>query len=307
MAMQCHMAAHPILFIAPTRIGDAVLASAVLAYILANDPYASVTIATSPLAAPLYEGLPQLARIMPISKRRYNLHWLALWRATFPTRWHSVWDMRNSILSYTLRMQHRHTYTTPDDASPKVLQYARALGINALPYPTLWPRACDTAAAADIMPDGLRYLVLAPIANWLPKEWALASFLDLTRRMLRGTCAGWRPVIICAAHERDRTLPMLEALADFAPIDLTSGKAHLLTIYACMRRAHGFIGNDSGLMHMAAASGIPTLGLFGPTSSEVYQPWGARTTFIQAPENNMDSLTVAAVETAFIRHLQQRD
>ncbi|MHB8528837.1 MAG: glycosyltransferase family 9 protein, partial [Caulobacteraceae bacterium] len=40
------------------------------------------------------------------------------------------------------------------------------------------------------------------------------------------------------------------------------------------KRARLFIGNDSGLMHLAAASGTPTLGLFGPSDEALYAPWG---------------------------------
>ena len=35
-----------------------------------------------------------------------------------------------------------------------------------------------------------------------------------------------------------------------------------------------FIGNDSGAMHLAAAAGVPTLGLFGPSDDRLYAPWG---------------------------------
>ena len=42
------------------------------------------------------------------------------------------------------------------------------------------------------------------------------------------------------------------------------GQLDLLTSYACLKRARLFIGNDSGAMHLAAAAGAPTLGLFGP-------------------------------------------
>ena len=44
-----------------------------------------------------------------------------------------------------------------------------------------------------------------------------------------------------------------------------AGKVDLLTAYACLKRARLFIGNDSGLMHMAAAAGTPTIGLFTVT------------------------------------------
>jgi len=55
-------------------------------------------------------------------------------------------------------------------------------------------------------------------------------------------------------------------------IDLMEAPA--LDTAAVLARSALYIGNDSGLMHLAAASGAPTLGLFGPTRDENYAPWG---------------------------------
>jgi ADP-heptose:LPS heptosyltransferase len=63
-------------------------------------------------------------------------------------------------------------------------------------------------------------------------------------------------------------------------IDLV-GKTDLLTAYACLKRASLFIGNDSGLMHLAAAAGAPTLGLFGPSDERHYAPWGPATRVVR--------------------------
>jgi heptosyltransferase III len=293
------MAPRNILFIAPTRIGDAVLATSILRHIQISDSTARVTIATSSLAAPLFAGYPQLHRIIPITKRSYNRHWLKLWRETIGTHWDAVWDIRNSILSYTLRMRARHTYTPPPAEAPKVKQYEQSFGIEPLPYPTLWPRPEDTTAATLLLPDDARYLVFAPIANWGPKEWPMEHFISLAKNLLTFNYAGYRPVIICAGHEREKALQMLVALTKFNPVDLATGTAPLLTIFACMQRAHGFIGNDSGLMHMAAAASIPTLGLFGPTPHAVYQPWGARAAYLCAPSGDLSQLTPHAVAEAF--------
>ena len=46
-----------------------------------------------------------------------------------------------------------------------------------------------------------------------------------------------------------------------------------------------FIGNDSGLMHLAAASGIPTLGLFGPSPERHYGPWGAHAAVVRTVQS----------------------
>ena len=45
-----------------------------------------------------------------------------------------------------------------------------------------------------------------------------------------------------------------------------------------------FIGNDTGLMHIAAAAGTPTLGLFGPSPVAQYAPWGRQTAWVRSAD-----------------------
>ena len=59
-------------------------------------------------------------------------------------------------------------------------------------------------------------------------------------------------------------------------VDL-GGRLTLPEASACLARCALFVGNDSGLMHLAAAIGTPTLGLFGPTPAREYAPAGRRT------------------------------
>jgi ADP-heptose:LPS heptosyltransferase len=63
---------------------------------------------------------------------------------------------------------------------------------------------------------------------------------------------------------------------------------------ACLARCTLFVGNDSGLMHLAASAGTPTLGLFGPTPSEVYSPAGANTAAATSSSTLMQDLSVEA-------------
>ncbi len=53
-----------------------------------------------------------------------------------------------------------------------------------------------------------------------------------------------------------------------------SGKIKLKELFAVMKKLDLFIGNDSGPMHIAAAMGVPTIGLFGPNLPERYGPYG---------------------------------
>ena len=68
-----------ILFITATRIGDAVLSSGLLAWLVEHHPEARFTIAAGPVAAPLFEAVPRLERLIVVEKRRAGLHWPALW------------------------------------------------------------------------------------------------------------------------------------------------------------------------------------------------------------------------------------
>jgi ADP-heptose:LPS heptosyltransferase len=85
--------------------------------------------------------------------------------------------------------------------------------------------------------------------------------------------------------------PLRRSLARPRWIDLT-GQADLLTAYACLQRARLYVGNDSGLMHLAAAAGAPTLGLFGPSDDRLYAPWGPFARAIRGPRVLDDFLAV---------------
>ena len=95
---------------------------------------------------------------------------------------------------------------------------------------------------------------------------------------------GARLLIVAAESERGTVQPLLDSLPDARLIDRV-GARDLLDLYALLGRCALFIGNDSGLMHMAAASGAPTLGLFGPSPHWRYGPWGSRAAFVRTAES----------------------
>jgi heptosyltransferase-3 len=289
-----------VLFIAPTRIGDAVLASSLLEYIRLQQPDAQVTIIASQFSAPLFKAYPTLTALHVIHKQSYGRHWWNIWNIAIRTCWDTVWDMRGSALAYSCVTKRRHIFRGYPKPMPKIEQFERQLALPSLPRPVLWTSLADDARARTIIPDDRHVFVFAPSANWPPKEWPVENFISLAQQLLKGVYHGYRPMIITAAHERASAAPLLTALQEFSPIDATDGTLTLLELYACLRRARGFVGNDSGLMHMAAASGIPTLGLFGPTDALTYQPVGARASQLLAPDGNMTLLSPEIVAEKII-------
>jgi ADP-heptose:LPS heptosyltransferase len=67
---------------------------------------------------------------------------------------------------------------------------------------------------------------------------------------------------------------------------------------AVLARAGLFVGHDSGVSHLAAAWGAPTLALFGPTDPALWAPRGQRVSVVRAPEGRMVGLGVDAVIAA---------
>ena len=104
-----------------------------------------------------------------------------------------------------------------------------------------------------------------------------------------------------------RAAPLLEALRNH-PGGVTDllGQLSLPEAAAVLRRAALFVGNDSGLMHLSAAAGTPTLGLFGPTPADEYAPAGRAARAVIAADGRMEGLSVAQVAEAAGRLLPAR-
>ena len=304
-----------ILFVTATRIGDAVLSTGLLSYLIDRSPGARLTIAAGPVAAPLFALAPGLERLVVVEKRPGSLHWLPLYAAVARRRWDLVVDLRGSAIAWLLRAGSRRVMAKGNTGEHRVRQLARLFTLDPAPAPRLWIGPQHEHAAAALVPSGGPVLAIGPAANWRGKQWRAERFAELALRLtgLAGLLPGARVAVLAADHERGQARPLLDALPNERRIDLV-GRVDLLTAAAVLRRCALFIGNDTGLMHIAAACAIPTLGLFGPSPSRQYAPWGPRADFVcsadpreamfgpgfdhRTTDTLMDGLSVDAAEAA---------
>jgi len=266
-----------ILFITSTRIGDAVL----------QHPGARISVACGPAPAPLFAAVPGLERVIVLKKAPLGGHWLKLWGETLPFPWHTIVDLRRTALAWLVLARRRYRLGSEVPGMHKVRQYARLLGLeDDPPSPQVWTSANAKALAGTLVPEGPPVLALGPTANWPGKQWRAENFAALAQRLTgsSGPLAGARLAVFAGPGERDRALPVLEAVPAARRIDL-AGTIDLPTAHACLARAKLFVGNDSGLMHLAAATGVPTLGLFGPSRDELYAPWGDNAAVVRTTES----------------------
>ncbi|MEO6325294.1 MAG: glycosyltransferase family 9 protein, partial [Thermoanaerobaculia bacterium] len=116
------------------------------------------------------------------------------------------------------------------------------------------------------------------------KRWPLPRFAGLFDALARAR--NFDTVLVGSAGEADVNA-QVHALAREARILDLSGKSSLPELLGVLRSAALFVGNDSGISHLAAAVGIPTAVVFGPTDPDATRPWDG-----QRPDGSAARITV---------------
>jgi ADP-heptose:LPS heptosyltransferase len=113
-----------------------------------------------------------------------------------------------------------------------------------------------------------------PFSGSARKNWPLDHYQTLARWLE----ATGRSVQFCTSPVQP--LPAARVIENLAELASWLAGASL------------YIGNDSGITHLAAASGAPTVALFGPTNPQVWAPRGSNVTIIQS---DLDTLSIEHV------------
>jgi heptosyltransferase-3 len=149
---------------------------------------------------------------------------------------------------------------------------------------------------------GRRWLALGPGARWEPKRWPAVQFRKLVQIRREDFDA---VVLLGSRADADSCRTITDGLS-LPCLDL-AGRTGLLEAAAVLARMWLFIGNDSGLGHLAAAVGIPTLTLFGPGEPRRYRPWNLRGRWLQSPNADIFALPVSRVTDALIELLRETE
>jgi len=273
-----------ILFITANRVGDAVLTTGLLSWLVRHYPDARFTIACGPYGADLFRAVPRLDKIIVMRKKKLNGHWISLWWQCVDTKWDLIVDMRNSAVSRLLWAKKRAIHGR-SGGQHKVIDNGAVLGLTPPPDPSIWLTLEAVDEAIKLLPQDRPILALGPAANWPLKQWPIGYFIELVQALTGndGPLKNAPVLVIADKHEREQILPLLRAIPDTQRIEVIG--RDLQTAAACLKRARLYIGNDSGLMHLSAALGTPTVGLFGPGYPHIYGPWGPRCTYVATPES----------------------
>jgi ADP-heptose:LPS heptosyltransferase len=291
------VAVERLLVITLSNIGDAIMTTPVLEALHELLPQARVDIVADVRSAELFEACPYRGHIYYKHKRDGWRGLLRLIRELRRTHYGLIVDLRTDGLSYLLRGAKRYTKWQAAVAGPHAVERSfaviRPLWPNEpIPDTLVWLSDTDRAYASNALLQcpGERIVAVAPGANWPGKIWPLEHYRAVLE-ILRDDF----DAVVMLGNERDEVAASGLAASSPRPSLNLAGKTSLRQAAAVLERATVFLGNDSGLGHLAAAVGTPTLTLFGPGEPERYHPWGPHAHWLVAPDDDLRNLAPAVV------------
>jgi heptosyltransferase-2 len=284
-----------ILIVAPSWVGDAILSEPLVAVLREPLEEPIVDVLAPSWCAPIYQRMRGIRNVIenPVGHRELGLgkrrrlaaslrqhaytrafilpnsfkSALIPWLARIPRRTGYVGEARGMLLNDVRRLDRR--------AYPRLVDRFVALAANPgeLPPTTSAPVLVPDAANAG---NAIRALGLAtrrPVAIFCPgaeygpaKRWPTEHFATLARRLIDSGYAVW---VIGSPNDQ----PAADPLAAMVPeIRNACGRTDLGTAIDLLASASVVVSNDSGLMHAAAAVGVPLVALFGSSSPEYTPP-----------------------------------
>jgi len=277
------------LVIAPQWIGDAVMSEPLLARLAERGE--QLTVAALPWVAPVYRAMPQVGDVIELPFAHGRLDWAERRRlaGTLRGRFDAAYVLPNSLKSALIPWlagipkrigyQGESRYVllnrrlpNPPGRPPMVAFYSALAGAPApaeqRPRLRFDAGVLDAAAASVGVQRGA-YWTFAPGAEYGPaKCWPAEHYAALARTL--GEQHGL-PVLLLGSGKE---LALCEQIAQHAEgtCRVLAGKTSLLDAMALIAGSRGVVSNDSGLMHVAAAFGVPQVAVFGSTSPEHTPP-----------------------------------
>jgi ADP-heptose:LPS heptosyltransferase len=312
-----------LVYLRTDRLGETILNLPTLAALAGRHPEMRITLLVRPQLAELMRAIPGIAGVLPHAPGDRRLWWwralrlgwqlrahhfdaaivsnaskelhLAVWLAGIPLRvgYRRKWGgLLNRTLEDTRQAGWRHEV----ESNLALLQVFDPL-LRLLPEWRLRPTEDAMKQSQRILEvqgwRGVGHLaVIHPWASTAKKEWALARYAELIRRLTET----WHlPVAIVGERAMQARVPTLVPSHSLV-YDLV-GRLDLQELAAVLQQARLLISNDSGPVHLAAAVGTAVVALFGTSAAAEgpgrWGPWGQRHTVIAKP--SMEDISVEEV------------
>jgi heptosyltransferase-2 len=271
------------LVIAPQWIGDAVMSQPLLGRLAARGE--QLTVAALPWVAPVVRAMPERPAVieLPLAHGRLDLsqrrRLAAEWRGRFDVAYVLPNSIKSALIPAFARIPRRVGYqgegrfgvlnerlANPKQERPPMVAHYAALagpGADAHARPRLVvEREAEAAALRAAGLEAQGFHAFAPGAEYGPaKRWPAERYAELAARLHA------RDGLAVALLGSMQEAVLCEEIAAAAPgCVVLAGHTSLDAAIALIGAARSLVSNDSGLMHVGAALGVPQVAIFGSTS-----------------------------------------
>ncbi len=196
--------------------------------------------------------------------------------------------VRNVIVAPGRPAEGQHTHL--------VAYLAQTIGLHNIEIPYQLPLK---TAEHSTHHAGSQRIAIHPGSGGTQKCWPISSFVALIEQL-------WHrdyPVLLLAGPADHHRIDAIQRLLSPPQPGMFASLIDepLLHVAHCLQQCSCYIGNDSGITHLAAMLGVPTVALFGPTEPANWRPIGPTVTIIQ--KHPLPTLPVEPVLTAVLHHL----
>ncbi len=288
-------------------IGDTVLTVPFLRNLRRAEPDARITWVVAPGSSDVVEGIPYVDALLfwdPVTihadskgAHRTLASKLAFIRGLRAERFDKVYVLKRSISSALIAwlsgapqrigfdtegrgclLTAKVPYRNDRHEVENFLAVLRADGVKVHDdYLEVWTTPEEEQKAARLLADcGMgpsgQAVLIHPFSAVEQRGWPVENFALLAARLDRDTAC--RVIVTGGPKDRETFRQAMPLFGDHV-IDLV-GRCTLRDTIAILKRCALFVGNDSGIMHLAAAAGTPLVALFGPQSPVKFGPWSRR-------------------------------
>jgi heptosyltransferase III len=174
---------------------------------------------------------------------------------------------------------HSHTALASIQADYLAHPFLKATGIDKL-------KGEEILKAYDIGSASEKTIVIAPGSGSVSKCWPVENFLAAADQLKSND---FKVIFLLGPAESERFSP--DVLARLGSTALYASDLSLTEVLQLLSASHGFIGNDSGITHLAGGLGLKTIAIFGTTQSYIYRPCGPNVHTLQIPSDEFSAIS----------------
>jgi len=286
-----------ILFISLSNIGDAIMTTPVLMALHECYPEAVVDIVGDLRSSEIFKYCPFRGEIFNKQKNRFLRGVPTLLKTLWFQSYDLIVDIRTDGLAYLLPARKRYTKfnrklnrkTTSTHAVQEHMGIISEIYQGDPPQCHVWLSEAEEKFAKETLGPyyGKRLLGLGTGANADVKIWPKENYLSLVKKTDNDFDA-----VVFLGDSRDKERSDFISSQVNKPCINLCGITTILQAIAVQQCLRLFIGNDSGLGHMASAVGIPTITIFGIGEPIRYRPWGEKSYWLVGEQQKVEKVSI---------------